>query len=152
LGAVTTTAFAFLDPSPTRNPWNGEHTPGGSSSGPAAAVGARMVPLALGTQTVGSTIRPGAYCGVVAFKPSHGRISAAGMRPLAASLDHVGIFARRVLDCALALQIMAGYDPADPLSSSAPIDDYAGALAGDPVPPRIGILRAMLERAAPANA
>src|SRR6266508_3999191 len=110
MGKVTTTAFAFLDPSPTRNPWNPEHTPGGSSSGPAAAVAARMVPLALGSQTVGSVLRPAAYCGVVGLKPSHGRISAAGVLPLAWSLDHVGIFARTVEDCALALGLLAGFD------------------------------------------
>jgi Asp-tRNA(Asn)/Glu-tRNA(Gln) amidotransferase A subunit family amidase len=146
LGKVTTTAFAFLDPSPTRNPWNPEHTPGGSSSGPAAAVAARMVPLALGSQTVGSVLRPAAYCGVVGFKPTHGLISAAGVVPLASSLDHVGIFARAVEDCALALGVLAGPDAADPLSSGAAADDYLAAVA-PPVPPRIGVLRRLAERA-----
>ena len=148
LGKVTTTAFAFLDPSPTRNPWNPEHTPGGSSSGPAAAVASRMVPLALGSQTVGSVLRPAAYCGVVGFKPSHGLISAAGVVPLAWSLDHVGIFARAVEDCALALGILAGADAADPLSSGAAADDYLAAVAR-PVPPRLGVLRRLVERATP---
>ncbi len=151
LGKVTTTAFAFLDPSPTRNPWNPEHTPGGSSSGPAAAVAARMVPLALGSQTVGSVLRPAAYCGVIGFKPSYGRISTAGVVPLAWSLDHVGIFARAVEDCALALGLLAGLDAADPLSSGAPIDDYLAA-ARHPVAPRIGLLRSLLERATPEMA
>jgi Asp-tRNA(Asn)/Glu-tRNA(Gln) amidotransferase A subunit family amidase len=151
LGKVTTTAFAFLDPSPTRNPWNPEHTPGGSSSGPAAAVAARMVPLALGSQTVGSVLRPAAYCGVVGLKPSHGRISTAGVVPLSWSLDHVGIFARTVHDCALGLSLLAGFDAADPLSSAAPLDDYVGA-AAHPVTPRIGALRALLERATPEMA
>jgi Asp-tRNA(Asn)/Glu-tRNA(Gln) amidotransferase A subunit family amidase len=151
LGKVTTTAFAFLDPSPTRNPWNPEHTPGGSSSGPAAAVAARMVPLALGSQTVGSVLRPAAYCGVVGLKPSHGRISAAGVVPLAWSFDHVGIFARAVEDCALALGLMAGHDRADPLSSVAALDDYVSA-AAHPVPPRIGLLRSLVERATPEMA
>jgi len=151
LGKVTTTAFAFLDPSPTRNPWNSEHTPGGSSSGPAAAVAARMVPLALGSQTVGSVVRPAAYCGVIGLKPTHGRISAAGVVPLAWSFDHVGIFARSVEDCALALGLLAGFDTADPLSSGAGIDDYVGA-ALHPVTPRLGVLRSLLERATPEMA
>ncbi len=151
MGKVTTTAFAFLDPSPTRNPWNVEHTPGGSSSGPAAAVAARMIPLALGSQTVGSVLRPAAYCGVVGFKPGHGRISAAGVAPLAASLDHVGVFARSVEDCAGALGLLAGFDPADPLSSSVPPEDYA-ARAADPAPPRIAVLRELVERATPEMA
>jgi Asp-tRNA(Asn)/Glu-tRNA(Gln) amidotransferase A subunit family amidase len=148
LGKVTTTAFAFLDPTATRNPWNPEHTPGGSSSGPAAAVAARMVPLALGSQTVGSVLRPAAYCGVVGFKPSHGLISAAGVVPLAWSLDHVGIFARAVEDCALALGLLAGADAADPLSSGVAADNYRSALARL-VAPRLGVLRRLVERATP---
>ena len=148
LGKVTTTAFAFLDPSPTRNPWNAEHTPGGSSSGPAAAVAARMVPLALGSQTVGSVLRPAAYCGVVGFKPTHGRISVAGVVPLSASTDHVGTFSRSVEDAALALGLMAGADPLDPQSGTWPVEEYTRGLA-DPVPPRLGLLRELLPRAAP---
>jgi Asp-tRNA(Asn)/Glu-tRNA(Gln) amidotransferase A subunit family amidase len=148
LGKLTTTAFAFLDPTPTRNPWNPEHTPGGSSSGPAAAVAARMVPLALGSQTVGSVLRPAAYCGVVGFKPSHGLVSAAGVVPLAWSLDHVGVFARRVEDCALALGVLAGPDAADPLSSGVGPDDYLAAVTA-PAPPRLGVLRRLVERATP---
>ncbi len=151
LGKVTTTAFAFLDPSPTRNPWNPEHTPGGSSSGPAAAVAARMVPLALGSQTVGSVLRPAAYCGVVGLKPTHGRISAAGVVSLAWSFDHVGIFARTVEDSALALSLLAGFDPADPLSSTIGADDYLATVA-HPVAPRLGILRWLVERATPEMA
>jgi len=148
VGKVSTTAFAFLDPTATRNPWNLEHTPGGSSSGPAAAVAARMVPLALGTQTVGSVLRPAAYCGVVGFKPTHGRIGATGVVPLAASLDHVGIFARSVEDAALALSVLAGFDPADPFAIDAPVDDYLAAVAR-PRPPRLGVLRELIERASP---
>src|SRR5260370_11107282 len=120
MGKLVTTPFAFLDPSATRNPWNPEHTPGGSSSGPATAVAARMVPLALGSQTVGSVLRPAAYCGVLGFKPTHGRISAAGVLALAESLDHVGIFARCVEDCALALSLLARLHPAPPPSSPGP--------------------------------
>lgn len=104
LGKTHTTQFAFRDPAPTRNPWNVEHTPGGSSSGSAAAVAARMVPFALGSQTVGSVLRPAAYCGVVGYKPAHGSIPTDGVVPLAWSLDHVGVFARSVSDLRLVLE------------------------------------------------
>src|SRR5262249_16250653 len=114
----------------------------------AAAVAARMVPLAFGSQTVGSTLRPAAYCGVVGFKPSHGRISAAGVVPLAWSLDHVGIFARTVEDAAFALGLLAGFDAAHPPSSAGPLDDYVGAVA-HPIVPRIGVPRALIDRATP---
>jgi Asp-tRNA(Asn)/Glu-tRNA(Gln) amidotransferase A subunit family amidase len=140
MGKLTTTPFAFLDPSATRNPWNPEHTPGGSSSGPAAAVAARMVPLALGSQTLGSVLRPAAYCGVVGFKPTHGRISVAGVLALAESLDHVGVFARAVEDCALAVSVLAASDPRP--------DDYLAALA-EPPPPRIAVLASLVARATP---
>jgi Asp-tRNA(Asn)/Glu-tRNA(Gln) amidotransferase A subunit family amidase len=148
MGKLTTTPFAFFDPSATRNPWNAEHTPGGSSSGSAAAVSARMVPLALGAQTVGSVLRPAAYCGVVGFKPTHGRISAAGVLPLAESLDHVGVFARTVEDCALALSVLAGRDRADRHASVEPVGDYLAAIAG-PDAPRIGVLASLVARATP---
>src|SRR3972149_2199567 len=88
-GKTVTTEFAYFSPGPTRNPHNTAYTPGGSSSGSAAAVAAGLVGLALGTQTIGSTTRPASYCGVVGFKPSLGRISTAGVIPLAKSLDHV---------------------------------------------------------------
>jgi aspartyl-tRNA(Asn)/glutamyl-tRNA(Gln) amidotransferase subunit A len=107
LGKTHTTEYAFRDPAPTRNPWNVDHTPGGSSSGSAAGVAARMVPLALGTQTVGSVLRPAAYCGVVGLKGTHGLVPVDGVIPLAWSLDHVGVFARTVADAALALGVMA---------------------------------------------
>src|SRR5207245_6204889 len=151
LGKTVTTEFAYRDPAPTRNPWNHGHTPGGSSSGPAAAVAARMVPLALGSQTVGSVLRPAAYCGVLGFKPTHGRISAAGVLTLAESLDHVGIFARCVEDCALALSLLAGLDPADPHSSPLPPEPYLAALAA-PAPPRIGVLTGLVAQATPEMA
>jgi Asp-tRNA(Asn)/Glu-tRNA(Gln) amidotransferase A subunit family amidase len=92
LGKTVTTEFAYFAPGPTRNPHNLDHTPGGSSSGSAAGVAAGLAPIAFGTQTVGSINRPAAFCGVVGFKPSYGRISAAGVIPLAPSLDHVGAF------------------------------------------------------------
>jgi Asp-tRNA(Asn)/Glu-tRNA(Gln) amidotransferase A subunit family amidase len=148
MGKLTTTPFAYFDPSATRNPWNSEHTPGGSSSGPAAAVAARMVPLALGSQTIGSILRPAAYCGVVGFKPTHGRISAAGVMPLAESLDHVGVFARAVEDCALALSLLAGREAGDGQASMAPVDDYVAAIA-EVAAPRVGVLAALVAQAPP---
>ncbi len=111
LGKTHTTQFAYRDPAPTRNPWNRAHTPGGSSSGSAAAVAARMVPLALGTQTVGSVLRPAAYCGIVGYKGAHGVISTDGVLPLAWSLDHVGILARTVDDVRLALEALPHQAP-----------------------------------------
>ena len=91
LGKTVTTEFAFLTPGKTRNPHNPEHTPGGSSSGSAAAVAAGMAPLAVGSQTNGSTIRPASFCGVVGFKPTHGVISRSGMLQTSRTLDHVGV-------------------------------------------------------------
>jgi Asp-tRNA(Asn)/Glu-tRNA(Gln) amidotransferase A subunit family amidase len=99
-GKTVTTEAAFMVPAKTRNPWNIEHTPGGSSSGSAAAVAAGFVPGALGTQTNGSVIRPAAFCGVVGYKPSFGQISARGAMPFAPSLDQPGVFARSVADAA----------------------------------------------------
>lgn len=139
LGKTATTEYAYADPTVTRNPWNLGHTPGGSSSGSGAAVASRMVPLALGSQTGGSTLRPAAYCGVVGLKPTHGRISAVGVIPVAWSLDHVGIIARSVEDAALALSVLAGYDPADPYSEPVPTADYVAAMSQSLLPPRLGI-------------
>ncbi|MFJ3486102.1 amidase [Pseudomonas sp. NPDC090202] len=107
LGKTVTTEFATFTPGPTRNPHNPAHTPGGSSSGSAAAVGAHMVPLALGTQTAASVIRPAAYCGIVGFKPSFGLIPRAGIKSLSESLDTVGGFGRSVEDVALLTSVMA---------------------------------------------
>ncbi|HEV8712425.1 MAG TPA: amidase, partial [Candidatus Binatia bacterium] len=140
LGKAQTTEFAALAPSPARNPWNLEHTPGGSSSGSAAAVAAAMCPGALGSQTYGSTIRPAAYCGCVGLKPTYGRISAFGLFALSWSLDHVGLFARTVTDIALLLQALAGDDPQDPACAPVPVPDYLTAL-GDSQPPRLGLVR-----------
>src|ERR1700738_558922 len=107
-GKTVSTEFAWRHPGPTVNPWNPKHTPGGSSSGSAAAVAAGLVPLALGTQTLGSVVRPAAFNGVVGLKPSFGAIPRVGVHPLSPSLDHVGFFARRVDDAALALSLLAG--------------------------------------------
>ncbi len=101
LGKTVTTEAAFMVPAKTRNPWNPKHTPGGSSSGSAAAVAAGFVPAALGTQTNGSVIRPAAFCGIVGYKPSQGMLSARGVMPFAPSLDQPGVFARNVADAAL---------------------------------------------------
>jgi Asp-tRNA(Asn)/Glu-tRNA(Gln) amidotransferase A subunit family amidase len=114
MGKTVTTEFAYFSPGKTRNPHNPEHTPGGSSSGSAAAVASGMVPLALGSQTNGSTIRPAAYCGIVGFKPTHGWISRHNVSALSRTLDHVGLFARAVEDIALFAEQLVGYDEADP--------------------------------------
>lgn len=106
LGKTVTTEFAYFAPGPTRNPHNLAHTPGGSSSGSAAAVAAGLCPLAVGTQTIGSILRPAAFCGVVGFKPSFGRISSAGVIPFSTSLDHIGFFAQDVADATLAAAVL----------------------------------------------
>lgn len=147
VGKLHTTEFATYDPAPTRNPWNLACTPGGSSSGSAAAVAARMVPLALGTQTIGSNVRPAAYCGLVGLKPTFGRISTRGVIPLTYTQDHVGLMARSVEDIALGLLAVAGHDPEDPSSSRQPVPDYLAALTRRR-PPRVGLVREFfLERA-----
>lgn len=114
LGKTVTTELASAAPGKTRNPHDPERTPGGSSSGSAAAVAAGMVPLAIGSQTNGSIIRPAAFCGVVGFKPTHGLIPRAGMLTVSRTLDHVGMFARTILDTALIAEELAAYDERDP--------------------------------------
>ena len=140
LGKTHTTEFATYDPAPTRNPWNLECTPGGSSSGSAAAVAARMAPLALGSQTIGSNVRPASYCGLVGLKPTFGRISTRGVMPLSYTQDHVGLMARSVEDIAVALRVIAGHDPDDPSSSRSAVSDYVEAVTRRSAP-RIGLLR-----------
>ncbi len=119
-GKTVTTEFAYFHPGKTRNPINPEHTPGGSSSGSAAAVAAGMVPLATGTQTAGSVIRPASFCGVVGFKPTYGLIPRTGVLMLAEPLDTVGVFARSVSDAALLADVLAGHDPNDRATMPAP--------------------------------
>ena len=115
LGKTISTEFAYFAPGPTRNPHDPRHTPGGSSSGSAAAVAAGYCPLALGTQTIGSISRPASYCGVVGYKPTYGRISTAGVIPLSPSLDHVGTFTASVPDAAIVAALLcAGWKEAKP--------------------------------------
>ena len=113
MGKTVTTEFAFRQPGKTRNPWNTAHTSGGSSSGSAAAVAAGFVPIAIGTQTLGSVIRPAAFCGVVGYKPSFGAISRTGVHPFSSTLDTVGVFARSVADAAWFGACLMGPDPRD---------------------------------------
>jgi Asp-tRNA(Asn)/Glu-tRNA(Gln) amidotransferase A subunit family amidase len=152
-GKTVTTEFAWRHPGPTVNPWNSEHTPGGSSSGSAAAVAAGLVPLALGTQTLGSVIRPAAFNGIVGLKPSYGAIPRIGVHPLSPSLDHVGFFARRVDDVALALSLLAGTSDGDPHGRPLPAFDVDVDHGVAPLnTPRLGIVRlAQFARAEPAQ-
>src|SRR5258707_4504247 len=108
MGKTVTVAYAAFDPSPTRSPWNADRTPGGSSSGSAAAVACGMCLAALGTQTGGSLIRPASYCGVLSLKATYGRVSAKGVLPLAPHLDHVGVMANCVRDLAIVFEVIAG--------------------------------------------
>jgi Asp-tRNA(Asn)/Glu-tRNA(Gln) amidotransferase A subunit family amidase len=113
LGKTVTTECAYFFPGKTRNPHNPEHTPGGSSSGSAAAVAAGMVPLALGSQTNGSVIRPAAFCGAYGFKPTHGLIPRTGVLKLSRTLDHIGVFARSLEDVAFLAEQLVGYHEGD---------------------------------------
>ena len=140
MGKTVTTEFACMDPSPTKNPWNPAHTPGGSSSGSAVAVATRMCPAALGSQTVGSVLRPASYNGVVGFKPTFGRVSRYGVIPVSWSLDHVGWMARSVQDIALLMQVMSVPDPQEPITARQPSDDFMTGLES-PAAPRIGLIR-----------
>lgn len=142
LGKTVTTECAYFHPGKTRNPWNPEHTPGGSSSGSAAAVAASMVPLAVGSQTNGSVIRPAAFCGVYAFKPTHGLIPRTGVLPLSRALDTMGVFARTLEDVALIAEALAGFHEGDPdtrLRARVPFSDILRE--EPPIPPMIGFVK-----------
>jgi aspartyl-tRNA(Asn)/glutamyl-tRNA(Gln) amidotransferase subunit A len=130
----TTTDFGV-----THNPWDLGRTPGGSSSGSAAAVAARMLPLAIGTDTGGSIRIPASFCALTGLKPTYGRVPRHGVFPLSWTLDHVGPMTRSVEDAALSLAVMAGFDPRDPTSEGPPVEDYAGALAGGVKGLRVGV-------------
>ncbi len=141
LGKTVTTEFAAFTPGPTRNPNDPNRTPGGSSSGSAAAVAAGMVPLAIGSQTNGSVIRPASYCGVHGFKPSFGLISRRGMTLQSPTVDHVGVFARRLADVALLVEVLAGHDGTDPaMRPRATPPLVAAALAGRTSAPRLALI------------
>jgi aspartyl-tRNA(Asn)/glutamyl-tRNA(Gln) amidotransferase subunit A len=148
LGKLITHEFAFglQFPGhrfpPARNPWNLDHIPGGSSSGSGAALAAGLVTGATGSDTGGSIRGPAAFCGIVGLKPTYGRSSRAGVLTLSWTLDHTGPMARTVQDCAFLLQPLAGYDPADPASSRAPVDDYLAPLGRDVRGLKIGVPRA----------
>ena len=142
LGKTVTTEYAYFTPGKTRNPHNRDHTPGGSSSGSAAAVAALMVPGAIGSQTNGSVIRPAAFCGVVGFKPTHGLIPRSGALLLSRALDHVGVFARSVADAALLAEVMAGLDEDDPDTRAIARPPLAEvAASAPPLPPRFAFVR-----------
>lgn len=130
MGKTVTTAFASFDPPVTRNPWNLERTPGGSSSGSAAAVACGMCLGALATQTGGSITRPASYCGVYSIKPTYGRVSVDGVMPLAPSMDHVGAMANCVRDLAILFQAIAGPDRRRGFTFEAhsPVPDVLGAI------------------------
>ena len=142
LGKTVTTECAYYAPGKTRNPHNVEHTPGGSSSGSAAAVAAGMIPVALGSQTNGSVIRPASFCGVYGFKPTHGLIPRSGVLPLSRTLDHVGLFARNVDDLALLVEQLAGYDDRDPdTRPRARVPFRALAAEEPPIPPMFAFIK-----------
>ena len=142
VGKTVTTELAVYHPGKTRNPHNPEHTPGGSSSGSAAAVAAGMVPLAIGTQTNGSVIRPAAFCGVYGYKPSHGLISRTGILAQSPPLDTVGVMAANLEDLALFAEPLMAFDPADPAMRARARPDLARGLAeAPPVPPKLAFVR-----------
>ena len=142
MGKTVTTEFAFRSPGKTRNPWNASHTPGGSSSGSAAAVAAGFVPVAIGTQTLGSVIRPAAFCGVVGYKPSFGAISRTGILPFAPTLDTVGVFARSVADVAWFGACLMGQDARDEATAvSGPVHLLRVPLEPLAQPPRLAVVR-----------
>ncbi len=142
MGKTVTTELAFMEPGPTRNPHAPEHTPGGSSSGSAAAVAAGMVPLAVGTQTGGSVIRPASFCGVTGFKPSFGAIPRRGVLTQSPSLDTVGVFAADPSGTALLAETLYGYDAEDPATSPRPAPGLlATAEDKPPLPPVFAFVR-----------
>jgi Asp-tRNA(Asn)/Glu-tRNA(Gln) amidotransferase A subunit family amidase len=157
LGKLATHEFALGGPSfdlpwpPARNPWDNNRFTGGSSSGTGAAVAAGLVLGGTGSDTGGSIRGPAALCGLAGLKPSYGRISRTGILPLAFSLDHAGPMAWTAEDCAIMLQAMAGYDPADPASADRAVPDYRAALSGSIKGFRIGLIRHFYEDDNPAD-
>jgi aspartyl-tRNA(Asn)/glutamyl-tRNA(Gln) amidotransferase subunit A len=157
MGKLATHEFAHGGPSfdlpwpPARNPWHLAHFTGGSSSGSGAAVAAGLVPMALGSDTGGSIRGPASLCGVTGLKPTFGLVGRGGVMPNSYSFDHCGPLARSVEDCALVLQVIAGFDPRDAGSLQRPIPDYRAALRRDLRGLRIGVLRHHWEEDLPAS-
>ena len=142
MGKTVTTEYAYFHPGKTRNPHDRERTPGGSSSGSAAAVAAQMVPGAIGTQTNGSVIRPAAFCGVVGFKPTHGLIPRTGALLLSRALDHVGVLARTVEDVALLAETLVGFDAEDIDTRPVAHPPFVAVAASEPpLPPRFAFVK-----------
>lgn len=150
IGKVGTYEFAIGGPSfdlfhpPARNPWNREHTTGGSSSGSASAVAASMVPMAMGSDTGGSIRGPAAYCGIVGIKPTYGRVPKRGVFPLSYTLDHCGPLTWTAEDAALSLQVIAGHDGLDPHSVDLPVPDFSAGIGKDLTGIRIAYARDFL--------
>ncbi|CAN7706871.1 amidase [Bradyrhizobium sp. LjRoot220] len=153
MGKTVTTEYAYFHPGKTRNPHDPKHTPGGSSSGSAAAVAAHMVPGAIGSQTNGSVIRPAAFCGVVGFKPTHGLIPRSGALELSRTLDHVGVFGRSIEDVALLAEVMVGFDEEDLDTQPVARPGFSAVAASEPpLPPRFAFVRsAVWEQAEPVT-
>jgi aspartyl-tRNA(Asn)/glutamyl-tRNA(Gln) amidotransferase subunit A len=157
LGKQETHEFAIGGPdfslpfAPARNPWNTAHYPAGSSSGSAVAVAAGLCAAAMGSDTGGSIRGPAAYNGIVGLKPTYGRVSRRGVFPLSYTLDHCGPLTRTVEDCAIMMQALAGYDPADPASADQPVPDYRAALATRLDGMRVGVIRQFHEHDAVAG-
>jgi Asp-tRNA(Asn)/Glu-tRNA(Gln) amidotransferase A subunit family amidase len=151
IGKTVTSQYALFVPGPTKNPHDATHTPGGSSSGSAAAVAAKLAPVALGTQTNGSIIRPASYCGVVGFKPSLGVLPRTGVLRQATLIDHPGVMARSVSDAALVIDAIAGEDPHDSLSRNPTASMLDAALGDGPVPRLAYTLGPFEVRAHPAT-
>ena len=142
MGKTVTTELATYAPGKTRNPHDFERTPGGSSSGSAAAVAAGMVPLAVGTQSNGSVIRPAAFCGVYGFKPTHGLVPRHGILKLSRTLDSVGVFARSLEDIALLAEQLVGHDERDPDTRPRARIPFVSAVAEEPpLPPRLAFVK-----------
>ena len=153
LGKLATHEFAIGGPSfdlpfpPSRNPWNTAHVTGGSSSGSATSVAARMVRMAMGSDTGGSIRGPAAWCGLVGIKPTYGRVSRRGVFPLSWTLDHCGPLTRSVEDAAITLQALAGHDPQDAASADVAVPDYRAGLGRGVAGLRIGVPRAFFATA-----
>jgi aspartyl-tRNA(Asn)/glutamyl-tRNA(Gln) amidotransferase subunit A len=158
LGKLATHEFAIGGPSfdlpfpPARNPWNPQHVTGGSSSGSGTAIGARMVRMAMGSDTGGSIRGPAAWCGTVGIKATYGRVSRRGVFPLSWTLDHIGPLTRSVEDAAITLQVLAGHDARDPASADVPVPDYRADLEKGVSGLRIGIPRAFFATASATTA